>query len=139
MRGAAHPKSMLTHSIADNEVVKAEVFEKVGDLSDVDLFHNRILVATFVRPEKTASGIILADITRKEDEYQGAVGVVLKKGPGAFVDAGGVEFFGKDVEVGQWVVYSMRSGRGMSLNGVHCRVLEDAHIDMVIPRPDMVF
>ena len=139
MRGAAHPGAMLTHDPRDNERVKTEIMAKLGSLADVDVFHNRILVATFVRPERTASGLYLSDQTKKEDEYQGTVGVVVKKGPGAFVDAGSVEFFGKNVEVGDWVVYSLHSGRGLAMNGVHCRIIEDAHVDMVIPQPDMVF
>lgn len=139
MRGAAHPGAMLTHNAADNEKVKADILGKLGPLNDVDVLHNRILVATFVRPEKTASGLVLPDITRKEDEYQGTVGLVVKKGPGAFVDAPGAEFHGKDVKPGDWVVYSVRAGRGLAVNGVHCRMIEDAHIDMIIPKPDMVF
>lgn len=137
MRGSG--KSTFTHSLEDNERVIAETINKVGDLREVEVFHNRILVATFVRPEKTSSGLFLPDQTRKEDEYQGAVGIVLKKGPGAFVDSGGVEFFGKDVIPGDLVVYARSSGSGVSVNGVHCRLLEDAHIVMKIPRPDLVF
>lgn len=139
MRGAAHPQAMLTHSVEDNQKVLSDTIKAVGDLSKVQVFHNRILVATFKRPEKTASGLYLSDKTRDEDDYQGAVSMVLKVGPGAFVDSGSVEFFGLDVKPGDLVVHSLHSGRRMAFNGVHCRIIEDAHVDMVIPRPDMVF
>lgn len=139
MRGAAHPGAMLTHSPEDNERVKREIMEKVGDLNDIAVFHNRILVATFVRPERTASGLILSDLTLDEDHNQGVVSVVLKKGPGAFTDDGAVKFYGMNVGRGDWVVHSIHSGRRMALRGVHCRIIEDAHVDMCILTPDMVF
>lgn len=137
MRGAAHP-IQFRHNTDDNERVRAELLEKLAE-ADCDLFHNRLLVATYARPDKTAGGLYLPEVTRKEDEYQGIVGLVVKKGPGAFVDEPGVNFHGKDVQVGDWVVYSVRAGRAISMRGIHCRIIEDSHIDMIVSQPDMVF
>lgn len=45
---------------------------------------NKIIVATYVRPEVTAGGIIVPQKTQDEDRWQGKVGLVLKRGPLAF-------------------------------------------------------
>lgn len=117
---------------------KKEIMEKIGDLSGIELMHNNILVATYVRPEKTASGIIMTDKFRKEDEYQGKVGLVIKKGPLAFKDDGPYKWHGQDVEPGEWVWYRISDGWQMTINGVHCRVFEEAHIRGKLASPDLI-
>lgn len=116
-----------------------ELIYAVGDLSKVKLFNNQILCAVYKRPEKTKSGIILTDNTRKEDEYQGKVAVVLKKGPMAFQDDSQTSFNGQDVEVGDWVVFRVSDGWQVTVNGVLCRMLQDIQIRMTIDSPDVVF
>ena len=116
-----------------------ELIHAVGDLSKIKLFNNQILCAVYKRPEKTKSGIILTDNTRKEDEYQGKVAVVLKKGPMAFQDDSQTSFNGQDVEVGDWVVFRVSDGWQVTVNGVLCRMLQDIQIRMTIDSPDMVF
>ena len=65
---------------------KQKLLEDLGDLSTVEIFNNQILVAVYIRPNKTKSGIYLSDQSREEDKVQGKVGLVVKKGPSAFVD-----------------------------------------------------
>ena len=81
--------------------------DKLGNLDDVELFQNQVLVAVYVRPEKTKSGIYLTNQTRKEDEIQGKVGLVVKKGPAAFVDPTNSWFDGIEVDVGDWVFFRL--------------------------------
>src|SRR4051812_25823312 len=102
--------------------------ESVGDIDHIDVLHNCVLVATYIRPVKTAGGIMLPDQVLKEDEYQGKVGLVLKKGPLAFEDDAINKFGGSDVSEDEWVAYRMSDGWQLKVNGVHCRVLEDVHI-----------
>ena len=59
---------------------KQAILEKLGDLSQVQIAQNEVLVAIYIRPEKSAGGILLTDRTRKEDNYQGKVGLVVKIG-----------------------------------------------------------
>lgn len=118
---------------------KEAMREAAGDLSGVELLHNQVLVATYKRPEKTAGGIILTDNTRKEDEYQGKVGLVLKKGPMAFVDDGHVQFHGQNVEIGDWIAYRHSDGWPISVNGCHCRIIEDSHVKLTLDDPDRVY
>lgn len=117
---------------------REEALAKIGDLGNVDVFHNQVLVVTYVRPEKTRSGIILSDTTRKEDEYQGKVGLVVKKGPMAFVDDDRVQFHGQNVSVGDWITYRFSDGFPLEINGVHCRLLEDSHVRLRIASPDTI-
>lgn len=60
----------------------------VEDLRGVDLpaptgWH--VLVLQYIRPEKVGS-LFLADVTRREDEYQGRTGLVLALGPDCYAD-----------------------------------------------------
>ena len=118
---------------------REELIKSVGDLNKIKLFNNHILCAVYKRPEKTASGIYLTDNTRKEDEYQGKVAIVLKKGPFAFKDDAQTSFAGQDVEIGDWVVFRVSDGWQVTVNGVLCRMLQDTQIRMTIDSPDVVF
>lgn len=111
----------------------------VGDLSDIKIYNNWVLCAVYKRPEKTASGLYLADVTRKEDEYQGKVGLVIKKGPLAFVDDDKTSFNGQNVELDEWVVFRASDGWALNVNGVLCRMLQDVQIRLVVPSPDVVY
>ena len=118
---------------------RQQLMSEVGNIDDIKLFNNWILVAVYRRPEKTAGGIFLTDNTRKEDEYQGKVGLVVKKGPLAFVDDDKTSFNGQNVEVGEWVAFRVSDGWTLDVNGVICRMLQDTQIRMTIPTPDVVF
>lgn len=108
-------------------------------LSNFTLFHNQILVATYIRPSKTASGLYLPDSTINEDRFQGKVGLVLLKGPLAFEDDERVKFRGQAVEIGDWLVFRPSDGWNVAINGVDCRVLSDTDVKMAITSPDIVF
>lgn len=128
-------KALRMQHLADP---KEEILSKVGNLKEFKPYHNYILVGTYVRPKITAGGIHLADTTRSEDLYQGKIGLVLLKGPLAFVDDENNKFGGQNVEIGDWVVYRASDGMEMLINGQHCRVLQEAHIVARVDSPDMV-
>jgi co-chaperonin GroES (HSP10) len=113
--------------------------EEVGDLSKIEIFNNQILVAIYIRPEKTAGGILLTNNVRDEDKWQGKMGLVLKKGPSAFVDESQNWFNGVDVAVGDWVIFRPSDGWGIEVNGVLCRLLDDTVIRGRAPNPDMIW
>lgn len=120
-----------------------EIREKIGDVSEFKTTFNQIQVAIYLRPDSIDLGnghkLLLTDNFRKEDEYQGKVGLVIGKGPMAFVDDGTTKFHGQDVNVGDWVVFRPSDGFPMIIKGVLCRMLEDVHIKGIIPRPDYVY
>lgn len=129
------PASLMVHASDPADQLRAQV----GDVSKIEILHNQILVAVYIRPEKTKGGIFLSDQTRNEDRYQGKAGLVLKKGPLAFVDDDANKFHGQNVEVGDWVFYRVSDGFPLILNGTLCRLLEEVHVKGKIPSPDVVF
>lgn len=129
------PQMAMKHDVDPAQ----EILKEVGDLSKYEIFGNYVLLGIYVRPEKTRSGIVLADVTRKEDEYQGKAALVLKKGPSAFVSDANYDFKNQNVEVGDWVAIFVSDGRKVVINKKLCRLVEDHHIRMKIPAPDEVF
>lgn len=125
---------------------KQALLDAAGDLSDYDIFHNLVLVATYVPPETTKGGIILADRTLDEDRFQGKVGLVLKVGPLAFVDDAKTQFGKKKVEPGDWVIYRpsdaqelfIRDRRQMNA-GLPCRLIEDVFIKATVADPTLIY
>lgn len=117
---------------------KEALIKAVGDLSKVSLFSGRVLVAIYISPQKTKGGIILTDNSKREDVYQGSVGLVLKKGKLAFRDDDQTKFHGQDVQPGEWVVFTPGDAKRTQINGVDCRIVEDTTIHMVVDDPSIV-
>lgn len=118
----------------------------VGDVKEFEPFHNLILVATYIQPEKTQGGVWLPDKSLMEDRFQGKVGLVLKVGPRAFHNDRVNDFGGINVQPGEWVVYAPSAGYEMFFvdqktgqDGTPCRLLEDVHIKARINHPRMVY
>jgi co-chaperonin GroES (HSP10) len=131
--------STITKFAMAHEKDPADVIrEEVGDLSKIDVFHNQILVGIYRRPEKTAGGIIITQRSADEEKFQGVVGLVLKVGPTAFKDDAHNQFCGQSVEPGQWLVYRTSDTHKVAINGVTCRLLEDAHVKLRVAHPDQV-
>jgi len=118
---------------------KKELLKKLGNLKDIEIFNNQILCAVYVRPEKTKGGIVLPDQHRSEDKIQGKVGLVVKKGPAAFVDETNTWFVDVDVEVDDWIVFRPSDGWSITVNGVLCRMLDDINVRGRISHPDQVW
>jgi co-chaperonin GroES (HSP10) len=117
-----------------------DIRAKIGPaLEGFQPYFNQILLAIFVRPEKTKSGIFLSDTTLQEDLYQGKAGLVLKKGPMAFTSDERNDFAGLDVSEGDWVVIRPSDGFSLKLGGLMCRVVEDVHIKARIADPLSVY
>ena len=129
------PPALMSHI----EDPANEIRKRIGDISKIEVLHNQILVGVYIRPEKTKGGILLTSQTRDEDRYQGKAGLVLKKGPLAFVDDENNKFHGQNVDIGDWVFYRVSDGFPLVLNGTLCRLLEEVHVKGKIPSPDVVF
>jgi co-chaperonin GroES (HSP10) len=111
----------------------------LGDISEVEVFNNQILVAVYIRPQKTRSGIILTDKTTEEDRYQSKVGLVIKKGPQAFLDKSGEWFKGVEINEDDWIVFRPSDGWSIVVNNVLCRMIDDVNIKGRISHPDQVW
>lgn len=115
------------------------IIKAVGDLTDQEVFSDMVLVGTFIRNEKTGGGIIMPKDTVAEDIWQGKVGLVLKVGPLAFGAWEDDDVRGKNAQIGTWVVYAIKDGWGITLNGTPCRLIPYERLRMRITDPNAVF
>lgn len=118
---------------------KKGIIDAVGDLSGVDLCTDLVLVDTYIRDEKRASGLILPQDTLKEDEFQGKVGLVLKTGPLAYGEWEDDDDRGQNAKLHTWVVFAIKDTWPLQINGVACRVVPYDKLRMRVPDPKMVF
>jgi co-chaperonin GroES (HSP10) len=128
-----------TQQLALAQDPKQALFDAVGDLSGVDVFHNQILIALYIRPEKSKGGIIRPETNVAEDEYQGKVGLVIKIGPSAFVSNQNTDFMDQTIHVGDWLIYRIGDGWPIMVNGTACRVLTDRSLKMRTKNPEIIF
>ena len=115
---------------------KLALISAVGDLTREEVLSDLVLVATYIRPEKTAGGIIRPIDNIKEDELQGKVGLILKMGPQATEYTDDTP---ATCQVGDWVVYDIKAGWAVTINEVACRLVPYARLRMRISSPDVVF
>lgn len=126
------------NELSQSRDFRSDVNRLIGNLDNIKVFFNHILVATYIRPEKIGS-IIRPDSNKDEDVYQGKVGLVLKKGPMAFTDDAEIDFLGQNVDVGDWVVYRVGDGWELTINKVSCRMLADRNIKLGVPNPEIIY
>lgn len=118
---------------------KSAILDAVGDaVENIHPTGSRILVGTYISPEKSSGGIIFSDQTKMEDLWQGCMGLVLKKGPTAFQDDDLHKFHDFNVEEGQWILFRFSSAWEFHLNGASCRMVPDTEIMAVIDTPSII-
>jgi co-chaperonin GroES (HSP10) len=118
---------------------RQDLLKQIGDLKDIELFNNQVLCAIYVRPEKTLGGIIIPEQNRAEDKIQGKVGLVVRKGPTAFVDDTDKWFSDIDVKLNDWVVFRASDGWSITVNKVLCRIVDDTDVRGRVAHPDQVW
>ncbi len=128
-----------TNVVALPDPIKEEIIRDVGDISQVEVMYNYVLLGIYVRPAQTKSGLHLPDTVRKEDVYQGKTGLVLKVGPTAFIDNQDMDFAGQKVEVGDWIVLRPGDGWQVKVGNRDCRMIQDTSIKLKVPKPDMIY
>ena len=117
---------------------KITLLDQLGDISNVELFHNQVLLATYLRPTKTKSGLILTDSHVDEDKYQSKVGLLVKKGPKAF-EQDGTWFEGMEFHEHDWLIFRPSDGWSITVNNVLCRIFDDINIKGRVQDPDAVY
>lgn len=121
---------------------KQEILDKLGDLSHFEIARNEVLLAIYERPDMTPGGIALTRKTRKEDIYQGKIGLVVKIGPNC-------QFPNLDIKLHDWVVTRASDTWALDVNAdpnaltqedfVPCRLVFDDQIRARIAQPGMVW
>lgn len=122
---------------------KNEIWDDVREyLDDVEPLGTDVLIAVYVRPERTAGGIIvdLGDKGMKhEDRYQGKVGLVLKMGPAAFREDEAHNWGGRAPKIGDWIAVNVGDTWSCELGKRRCRIVEDVHCKLIVQRPDIIY
>ncbi len=134
----ATTRSLATDQIARAKDQVTEIFKLVGKLDDIDVFGDLVLLACYIRPERTASGLYLPGSAQDEDVWQGKVGLVLKSGPNAFRDEDG-DLYEQRVNIGEWGVFKVGDGWRLDVKGVPCRLVRDVSIRARVKDPSIVF
>jgi co-chaperonin GroES (HSP10) len=129
------PAMQMDHTIDP----KVALLNEIGSVDTVEVFNNQLLVAVYIRPQKTKSGIYLTDKTTDEDRFQSKVGLVLKKGQSAFNDSTGEWFNGVEIQEGDWIVFRPSDGWSITVNNVLCRMIDDINIKGRVDNPDRVW
>lgn len=99
----------------------------------------RVLVATYIRGEKTASGIYLPDRTRDEEKHQGKAGMIIAMGPLAFEDDDTHKWGDDKPGIDDWVMFNIGDTRRLVVGDAECRILEDVAVQAVIANPDEIY
>ena len=124
----------------DHEIdPRTKLLNEIETLDGVEIYNNQVLLAVYMRPTKTKIGIILTDQYVGEDLYQSKVGLVLMKGPSAFVEKEELWFKDVNVNEGDWVMFRPSDGWQININGVSCRIMDDIHIRGKLAQPDTVW
>lgn len=123
----------------DTNSLKKDIIDEIGDISGIKLIGAQVLVGTFERPGKTAGGVLIPDSAKKEDQYQGKVGLVIALGPKAF-DRDWQKAFGDSVpKIGDWVSFSVYESKMQNVNGKPCRMMRDDVIRSIVEHPELVY
>lgn len=118
----------------------ADILASIGDALDkITVFHNQLLVGVYIRSNVTAGGVHLPDSAVDEDKWQGKVGLVLKVGQAAFKNDARNDFGGLSVKQGEWAMFRVSDAPALSINGVHCRLVEDINVRGVVETPEIIW
>jgi co-chaperonin GroES (HSP10) len=131
---------------------KKEILDRLGDLSGYEIAQNEVLLAIYMRPEKTAGGIILTQNNLKEDKYQGKAHLVVKIGNACRFqrtdpDSGIV--YGLKIALHDWVVVNPSHAWSLDINPnpetadvkdfVNCRMCFDDQIRAKVADPRSIY
>jgi hypothetical protein len=115
---------------------REELLERVGDVNWLEIPDCMLLLAVYMRPERTAGNIILTARNLEEDLYQSKVGLVIKIGYGA-------KYNNRDVELHEWLVVRPSDCWDFDLirpaGPVRCRTVYDKHIRGKVTAPGFMW
>lgn len=126
----------MTHAVDPRKALseKAKTF-----IAKVRPLGARVLIATYMRPAKTAGGILLTEQTLDEDRWQGKVGLVVALGPLAFKEDEHHIWGDLKPKLGDWVLVNVGDTRKLDMEKNPCRFVEDVHIQAIIDDPDVAY
>lgn len=131
-----HKTIQAIANATDAEGTKRAILAQASNLDGIEIFGDMVLLAIYIRPEKTRGGIYRPQTNVDEDIWQGKVGLVLKWGPDAFIDSSTGDLYEQRAEIGEWCVFKVGDAWNITINGVACRLVRDSSIKMKIKDPE---
>lgn len=125
-------------AVSQSKDAKKTIFDMVGDLNDIEVIGDTVLVGIFIRPEKTSGGIWRPTSNVQEDVWQGKVGLVLKWGPDAFRNPETGGLYPQSAGIGEWCVFKVGDGWSVNINDYPCRLVRDVAIRMKVKDPSII-
>jgi co-chaperonin GroES (HSP10) len=119
--------------------IDLKTFSKEEEIKKFDGFEPQgwnVIIRLYTKTKKVGS-LIMPDSVHEEQQYQGCVGLVVKKSKGAYNDPR-YERTGDWCQVGDWVVFPRHAGYRVTYNGMPVFVLKEDAIDVVITDPTSV-
>ena len=126
-------------ALAACEDPRKEIKKWCGSLAKEKILGDRIMIAVYGRPEKTAGGVYVSDSQIQEDQYQGCVGAVVALGPLAFVYDGQFKWEGDKPKVWDWVLFNPAEGYQYAFRKACIRIFPSHAIKAVVSDPLLYF
>lgn len=128
----------MEHRVDPREEILADVRSLLADVTPLG---TEVLLAVYIRPERTVGGILLPQNQgpRKEDLWQGKVGLILSMGEAAFSEDEHHRWGRTVPQVGDWVAINVGDTWSFELGGRRCRVVEDVDVKLIVRRPDAIW
>ena len=104
----------------DYDEARRQIHKAIGEVGEVELFGRQVLVAIYIRPQRTNKGFWTTTTLQEDDIYQGQIVLCLAHGPDAFRgDEGYVKAtFGDRAPMpGDWLILRPNAGELISLCG----------------------
>ena len=140
---ALHKSNVLQLAQREGDF-KDVVFKLLAkELKQTKIPGEKLLIVTYIPPEKTKGGIILSNRALDENRFQGKVALIVKIGDEAFkyknqFDHEGL-YDGHTPKVGDYVVCRFSDGFEMLINGTAVRLIDQHAIQMYIEDPESVY
>jgi co-chaperonin GroES (HSP10) len=90
---------------------------------------NRVLVITYVWPQKSKGGIHFIDKRRDANRYEGKTGLVIAIGPTAFRYDGSYKWEGRAPVIGDWIWYRASDAPERGYLNIYGRTIDDELIE----------
>lgn len=142
-RGSLEANFAALGECASPEEQKALIFGMLGDYLTCEkplrLAGNKVMVATYVRPQRSKGGILYTDKRRDGNRFEGKVGLIIALGPTAFKYFGAFPWEGHKWEIGDWVWYRASDAAERGFRDVWCRTIDDDLIEGEPPSPQDIY
>ncbi len=111
-----------SHKHDDYAEATQQILMALGDLDELELFGKQVVVASYIRPQRTPKGAYVSMKSLEEDAIQGKIVMIVKAGPEAFHGTADyiASTFGEGRPVpkpGDWMILRPQDGTMISLMG----------------------